>query len=445
MSKKIFRAIWRVALLVFVSTLILTMGVLYNYFSGLLLTQLKTETELTARGVESDGVSYLRSLAPENYRITWISAEGEVIFDSGVAAAGMENHLQREEVQEAVLYGYGESSRYSTTTDLKLLYAAELLPDGTVLRLSISQYSPLRLFLGTLLPVLGIFAAALVLSLLLARRLAGKIVAPLSRLDLNEPIGEEGYEEIEPLLDQLRRQQQQLREDQVALDKTEEIRREFTANVSHELKTPLHTISGYAELIKDGLVRQEDIQPFAGKIYSETYRMTQLVDDIIELSRLDEGAMDTERVACDLAAVAENAVDSLSAVAAEKDITLECIGKSVPMVGVPHLLYEIVYNLCDNAVKYNHPGGRVTVRVENRADQAVVSVRDTGIGIPEEHQDRVFERFYRVDKSHSKDVGGTGLGLSIVKHAAMIHNAALSLESTPGVGTTVTVSFPKTA
>ena len=444
MSKRIFRSVLLVALLVFLTTLMLTVGVLYNYFSDVLMSQLRNETELTARGVENGGVGYLDTLERGDYRITWVGADGTVLYDSSSRSDAMENHLQRQEVREAMEKGYGESVRYSTTTAIKLLYAARRLSDGTVLRMSISQYSPLRLVVGTWQPLLVLFAMAVLLSFVLARWLSGKIVKPLLQMDINEPVPEKGYEEIAPLLQRLRTQQLQLREDQVALNKTEEIRREFTANVSHELKTPLHTISGYAELIKDGLVRQEDIRPFAGKIYSEAYRMTQLVDDIIELSRLDEGAADTERQDCDLAQIAGNAADALSTVATEKNVTLLCLHKSsVPMVGVPQLLYGIVYNLCDNAIKYNHPGGSVTVTVENRGDQVLLRVQDTGIGIPEEHQDRVFERFYRVDKSHSKDMGGTGLGLSIVKHAVFIHGGKIQLESTPGVGTAITVTVPR--
>ncbi|MBQ0037124.1 MAG: PAS domain-containing sensor histidine kinase [Clostridiales bacterium] len=443
MSKRIFHAIWIVALVVFVSMLVFVMGIMYEYTSNMLTTQLKAETDLAAHGVEHEGISYINDLTQTDYRITWIAADGEILYDSKTDTTEMENHLERQEVRDAMAHGSGGSTRYSTTMTTKLLYQAQRLPDGSVVRLAVSQYTALTLFLGLLQPILFIFAAALLISFFLARRISTKIVEPLNNLDFHHLSADEHYKEIAPLINRLNAQQAQLRSDQVELERTEQIRREFTANVSHELKTPLHTISGYAELIKDGLVREEDIKPFAGKIYAETYRMTQLVEDIIELTKLDEGATDGAKTRCDLHAIAQNAVESLFPFAAERDVDLCLCGISTEMNGVPHLLYGIVYNLCDNAIKYNRPGGKVQITVSEDLKHIILTVADNGIGISPEHQSRIFERFYRVDKSHSKEVGGTGLGLSIVKHSAQIHRAAISLRSEIGIGTAITVTFPK--
>ena len=443
MSKRIFRAIWLVALVVFVAMLIFIMGLMYEYTSNMLMTQLKAETDLAAHGVEHEGIGYINDLKQRDYRITWIAADGRVLYDSESDTAEMENHLEREEVSDAIKNGTGTSSRYSTTITTKLLYCAQSLPDGSVVRLSISQYTALTLFMSLLPPLIIVFGAALVMSLVLARRISKRIIKPLNELDLNNPEVDEEYREITPLINRINAQQRQLHRDKLELEKTEQIRREFTANVSHELKTPLHTISGYAELIKDGLVSDEDIAPFAGKIHTEAFRMTRLVEDIIELTKLDEGAKNMQKTLCDLNVIARNAVESLIPVAAEKDINLCLCGISAPIVAIPHLIYGVVYNLCDNAIKYNNVGGEVNVTVTNGAEHSILTVSDNGIGIPADHQSRIFERFYRVDKSHSKEVGGTGLGLSIVKHSAMIHNAELELKSNPGEGTTVTVKFPK--
>lgn len=265
-------------------------------------------------------------------------------------------------------------------------------------------------------------------------------------MNLDEPsqyVGREEYAEIEPLLRRMALQQAQIRQDQDKLEKSSQIRQEFTANVSHELKTPLHAISGYAELMENGMVQQQDIKPFAHKIRQESLRLTALVEDIINLTKLDGGAAGMQRQQVDLYRIAENAVDSIQAAAAEAHVDLTLWGESAFVDGIPPVLYSMIFNLCDNAIKYNHPGGSVKVQVMSYPDDDRVIVSDTGIGIPEESRDRIFERFYRVDKSRSKEVGGTGLGLSIVKHAALIHHAAIVVDSTPGKGSTFTVIFPK--
>ena len=551
MTKRIFRSVCIVAVVVLFASLALVMGVLYDYFSGSQENQLKTQTDLAAQGIEHEGSSYFDGLDSEELRITWIDKKGKVLFDNKTDASSMENHLEREEVRQAVENGYGKSSRYSETLTEKSLYSAKKLSDGSVLRLSVSQYSVLTLFLGMLRPVLIIALLAVVLALLLAYRLSKNIVTPLNKLNLDSPLSNKVYEELSPLLKRMDAQQRQLKhqseelkrkreefetatenmsegliilnekgvilsinraaakmlglsEDSVGKDifsektsvnlkeptqialsgknkeevfalrdgncqllanpgstdgkvtgaallvldvtekeRAEQMRREFTANVSHELKTPLQTISGYAELLANGMVADKDKTAFSEKIYAEAQRMIRLIEDIIKLSNLDEGAVELTRETVDLYATAENTVRSLLPAAKKANVTLSLNGENAEIYGIPQLLTAVVYNLCDNAIKYNKDGGTVFVNVKNNAENIVLSVRDTGIGIPKEQQERIFERFYRVDKSHSKEVGGTGLGLSIVKHAAKLHDAKITLESEVGKGTEITVIFPK--
>lgn len=551
MTKRIFRSVCIVAVVVLFASLALVMGVLYDYFSGSQEDQLKTQTDLAAQGIEHEGSAYFNGLDSEELRITWIDKDGKVLFDNKTDASSMENHLEREEVRQAVENGYGKSSRYSETLTEKSLYSAKKLSDGSVLRLSVSQYSVLTLFLGMLRPVLIIALLAVVLALLLAYRLSKNIVTPLNKLNLDSPLSNKVYEELSPLLKRMDAQQRQLKhqseelkrkreefetatenmsegliilnekgvilsinraaakmlglsEDSVGKDifsektsvnlkeptqialsgknkeevfalrdgncqllanpvstdgkvtgaallvldvtekeRAEQMRREFTANVSHELKTPLQTISGYAELLANGMVADKDKTAFSEKIYAEAQRMIRLIEDIIKLSNLDEGAAELTRETVDLYVTAENTVRSLLPAAKKANVTLSLKGENAEIYGIPQLLTAVVYNLCDNAIKYNKDGGTVFVSVKNNAENIVLSVRDTGIGIPKEQQERIFERFYRVDKSHSKEVGGTGLGLSIVKHAAKLHDAKITLESEVGKGTEITVIFPK--
>ena len=445
MSKKIFNSIWVVALAVLLASLVFIMGITYSYFSDVQEAQLRIETELAAKGTAMDGADYLDGLGEKNYRITWIGRDGTVLYDSQADSAEMENHLEREEVQQALKTGHGESCRYSKTLSEELLYCAELLPDGTVVRLSSVRSTVPMLLLGFAQPIAIVAVLALALSFWLAARLSKKIVEPINALDPDKPsdyIGKEAYTEIEPLLLKMRMQQNEIAKYQAELEKTSQIRQEFTANASHELKTPLHAISGYAELLENGMVKQSDIRPFAGKIRLEAQRMTQLVGDIIDLTQLDGGADGMQWELCDLKSIAENAADSLQSAAAENSVELTVNGESASVRGIPQVLYSIVYNLCDNAIKYNRPDGKVSVSVAKEPSSVRLCVADTGIGISEEHQSRIFERFYRVDKSRSKEVGGTGLGLSIVKHGLMIHHARLELDSAPGKGTTFTIHFP---
>lgn len=551
MTKRIFRSICLAALIVFFATVILIMGVLYEYFSDTTQAQLRMQTNLAAQGVTNEGMEYFRDFEAVGSRITWIDTAGNVLYDSESDSLEMENHLEREEVKDAISKGYGESKRYSATLMESSFYSAQKLDDGTILRLSISQNSILTLFLRMSQPVSIICMIAMVLSIALAIQISKKIVKPINEMNLDEPLSNEGYEELSPFLHRIDSQQKQLRkknaellqkEDELSTiigsmnegmvllnqkgeiismnsaagkildavtdcigsdvfslcrapelqeilrevlhgrrgkrvvqiheesyqvdadpiisenvikgaalfffnvtekEKSEQIRREFTANVSHELKTPLHSISGYAELLKNDMVKEEDRIPFAGKIYDEAGRMIRLVEDIISLSHLDEGAADMEHEDIDFYETAKKAVQSLEQEAASACVTLELSGTAVILSGIPHLLYSMVYNLCDNGIKYNRRHGKVAVTIWEEDVEVVLSVKDTGIGIAPEYQERIFERFYRVDKSHSKRVGGTGLGLSIVKHAARIHNADIEVKSSIGNGTEVIVRFSK--
>lgn len=389
------------ALIAFVIALALIVATMYSYFANVQRQQLRTETEMASLAVNSQQLRYLESLPKGDYRITWISANGQVLYDSEKESAELENHLAREEVKIALIRGYGESQRYSGTMLTRMLYSAQKLQDGSILRLSMPQHTVLKVIWDMGLPIGIILLLVICFSMIISAKETQKA---------NQ-------------------------------EESEAMRREFTANVSHELKTPLHSISGYAELMKNGMVMEQDMGYFADKIYSEAQRMIRLVQDIIVLSRLDEGQENTTRSPVNLYSVAEAAVNSLEHMAEENQVSVELIGQQVVMEGIPQLINSMVYNICENAIKYNRPGGSVVIQVAEFSGHPRISVRDTGIGIPKKDRARIFERFYRVDKSHSKEVGGTGLGLSIVKHAAKLHNAKLEVDSVVGEGTLMVVKF----
>ncbi len=521
---------------------LLFLTVLYEYFTELQFDQLRVQVDLVAQGVEDQGSAYLENLEVSDYRLTWIDADGSVLFDSASDTSTMENHLEREEVQEALTAGYGSSSRYSSTLLTRYLYEAKLLDDGTVMRIGVTQNSLVSLLLGMLLPILIIFVIVLGLSSILASRLSKRIVAPLNELNLDAPLDNEGYDELSPLLRRIDAQQEEIARQSDALcqrrnelevmtsgmtegfvhinqaamrlfgadkscegenilelnrdvtlsalwraatsgshaedivtfanrqynvmaspvlsndavsgvvlllldvtekEQAEQMRREFTANVSHELRTPLHTISGSAELLVNGVVKPEDVPAFANRIYTEAQRMIQLIEDIIRLSHLDEGAEDMTFETVNVYEVAEDVLWSLTEKAESAQVSLTLHGDEAFITGIKHLVCEIIYNICDNAIKYNRAGGSVMLDITDTGEAVQVSIADTGIGSPPEYVDRIFERFYRVDKSHSKEIGGTGLGLSIVKHAAKLHNADITVQSVVDQGTTITVAFPK--
>lgn len=447
MRGKIFRSIWLVLLVTLTTSFGLTTGLLYSHFTNEQLEQLRNETKLVSQAVTLNGRDYFDRLGHTDFRITWITSDGRILYDNEAAAEIMENHLERDEIRDALQNGYGESSRYSSTLFERQLYTAQRLPDNTVLRLSITQTTIWNLFLHALVPFALILLALLLVCFLMASRLSERIVEPLNKLDLDFPLrntNTEEYAEIRPLLVRLDDQHRQLAKDREELEKASMIREQFTANASHELKTPLHVISGYAELLENGMVREEASRRlFAGKIRAESQRMSKLVEDIIDLSQLDGGGSGMGRENADLMRIAVNAAESLESAASGAGVTITVEGDNAVIYGIPQVLYSLIYNLCSNGIHYSNKGGRVLIKIRDFPDRAELSVTDNGIGIPAKDLDRIFERFYRVDKSRSKEVGGTGLGLSIVKHAAMVHNARVLVSSKLGKGSVFTVVFPK--
>lgn len=443
MRKRIFRSICSVTFLVLIISLLFVTESTYRYFSEVQEQHIRNQLELVSAGVELVGEKYFSSFKLEKIRVTWISEDGTVLFDNEKSATEMENHMERPEIREAKEFGYGESSRYSSTLLEKQTYCAKKISNNSVIRISDSQSNVLTLLMSLSRPICLVILVIIILAFLAARNLSRKIVEPINTIDLNHPSESEIYEELTPLLTRLTLQQNQLKNDRAELEKTEQIRQEFTANVSHEMKTPLHVISGYAELMKNGLVAEQDIQPFAEKIFDESNRLATLVGDVIDLSRLDSCVPELESERTDLYRIAENVIESLEDFAEEKNVQIRLKGSIAEMNGIPNLLHSIIFNLCDNAIRYNREGGIVDVTVEDKDNNVILTVSDTGIGISEEHLERIFERFYRVDKSHSREVGGTGLGLSIVKHAVALHNGKITVDSIPDQGTVIMIVFPK--
>ena len=549
MTAKIFRNAFLIGFTVLLACILLFFFIMYSNYQAQAFDNLAIEAEHISEGMQiCGGESYL-SAVQSGERITWIEADGSVLYDNMADSSTMENHLQRPEVAEAFETGSGRSDRYSSTILEKNNYYALLLKDGTVLRVAGKQTSLAAMALMLVQPSLWIVVLVLVLCGLLAMRLARQIVRPINAINPDNPNATPTYPELQPLITRLQEQNRTIRTqlselstrqrefdaitenmregflivdnkcsilssnrsalrllgiddaqkpenlhqavcsgklldlvdnalagtrgdeeitvgggtwqlfanpvitaghvtgaiiifmDVTEREQREALRREFSANVSHELKTPLTSITGFAELMKEGMVPKEKMQEFSGDIYRESRRLIDLVDDIIQLSRLDEGTANFSKSPVDLYTLSGQVIESLRPVAQKQDITLTLSGQHAVIEGVEQLLQEMVYNLCDNAIKYNVPGGSVTVNVWRNGQHPCVSVSDTGIGIPQADQERIFERFYRVDKSHSKAVGGTGLGLSIVKHAAQYHGAQLELSSAPGRGTSVTVTF----
>ncbi len=443
MNKKIFRSSFLTAFLVLAAAIIMIMGILFDLFGRQILREVESEARYISQAVENEGVSYLSGLTEIDRRITLVAPDGTVVFDNQADAASLDNHGDREEIREAMETGTGTSARYSKTLTEKTLYYAVKLSDGSILRVSTNQYSAVAVILVLLRPIILILVAALILTAILSAKVSRSIVKPINGLDLENPEGNETYEELTPLLRKISEQKRTISSQIDELSKRDEMRREFTANVSHELKTPLTSISGFAELMKNGDVPRDVAADFAKSIYDEAQRLISLVNDIIELSELDEKSVPREKEPVDLYELSGEVIGRLKNQAAKKNVSLNLMGGSTEIVGVRKILDEMIYNLCDNAIKYNKENGTVDVIVNDADKKAYLTVRDTGIGIPAEHRSRVFERFYRVDKSRSKQVGGTGLGLAIVKHGAIYHGAEISLESAEGKGTSVTVTFDK--
>ncbi|MER2150595.1 MAG: ATP-binding protein [Candidatus Limivicinus sp.] len=436
MRRTIFRSTFLLGVLVLLLCATLFFALQYRQIMDETYLALKQEAVYAENGLRLSGQHYLETLGEIN-RITWITADGEVLYDSEFSLP-IPNQLHCAEVAAAAASGEGQGIRRSESSGNETMYYARLCDDGTILRLS-RPMSAVRYALVSVSPILWVLVLVLMISALLSFRTARQIVRPINELDLDN-LDVVPYPELTPLLRRIREQKETILEQST---EQERLRREFSANVSHELKTPLTSISGFAELMVKGDVPPDMVKEFSSDIYRESQRMITLVDDIIRLSRLDEGELDFQREDVDLYELASDTLDSLRSAAEQRDVRVELRGEPAVVSGVWQLLSEAVFNLCENAIKYNRPGGSVIVEVGKGADgEAVFSVTDTGIGIPEEHQDRVFERFYRVDKSHSKAIGGTGLGLSIVKHVAQFHHADLKLESSPDAGTRITMIFP---
>ena len=552
MRKKIFKNMCLLALVTILLSSLLVTVVYYVSSDSRMKTEVREEARFLRGAVELSGEEYLETVESTPNRITLIDADGTVLFDNQADSSTMENHANRQEIQQASVSGAGEVTRMSDTLSEQTFYYAVKLQNGQILRISAQTDTVFAAVLDVLPWIIGVAVLVAVITVIFSNFLTKKIVAPINQLDLDHPADNEIYDELSPLLGKINRQNeviaQQMRslkekqeeftsitenmsegflvldsntdilsyntsalrllgadaapaeshESALALNRSagfrsavdaalsgtrseqlvrqggrccqvmanpvlrdgevegavvvilditereerENLRREFTANVSHELKTPLTSISGFAEIIQNGIVKPEDIPRFAGNIYVESQRLISLVDDILNLSRLDEADVQLEREEFDLSELARDVANRLKPAAKKNGVVITTFGDKSMINGVKSIVDEMVYNLVDNAVKYNKHNGRVTVAVEKLPEGTSLMVSDTGIGIPQADMDRVFERFYRVDKSHSKEIGGTGLGLSIVKHGAAFHNAKVSLQSTEGEGTTVRLLFP---
>ena len=552
MSARIFRNIVLTALISVLLTAGIIMISMYTVYEERISSDLKLEAGYIRHALEltENDTEYLKGLGTEN-RITLIDAEGTVLFDNRASHAQMENHSGRPEIIAALEQGYGMSTRNSDTVSQVTIYYAEKTTDGTIIRIASTRSSVLGAFIKVLPLMIALLQCMIVASILIARKTAQRIVAPINALNLDQPLENETYDELAPLLTRMNQQKEQLyahvdqlekaryelatlmenmREGFLLIDKNEtvlsmnqsaghifgleasgcicqnllfvypdaelqrlvlaslrgeegslalkcngkhyliylspvskgeeiqgtvmlvldvterfaaeESRREFTANVSHELKTPLASISGAAEIIRDGIAQQQDIPHFAGMICKEASRMITLVNDILELSQLDEQKSLGPKETVELMPMLEELIADFALSAQKKNQKVELIGENAEIQGYPTLLREMAFNLIDNAMKYTPEGGKISVSVEHTADGVCLQVADNGIGIPAQHQAHVFERFYRVDKSRSRATGGTGLGLAIVKHVAQVHNATIALHSKENAGTTMSIIFP---
>lgn len=437
---KLKKKIQNSMILVVLTSLILTYGtmifVVYYQTMEILKDEIQQEADYIEAAVCISGVSYLEDMdaVRENTRVTLIDASGEVLYDSGKQEEHLENHLDRPEIQEALKSGSGQDVRRSETLDQDMFYYAVRLDNGTVLRVSKNMETVFSTAMS-ILPMMGVVACCMVIfALLLAKWQTAKLIYPINHLNLAEPLENDMYEELTPLLQSIDKQNRE--KDAVA-----NMRKEFSANVSHELKTPLTSISGYAEIMKDGLVRPEDMKTFSERIYNEASRLITLVEDIMKLSKLDEGAVELEKEEVDFYMLTREICSRLAPQTEKRHVRVEVTGEPVHYLGVRQVLDEMLYNMIENAIKYNKEGGLVSVWVGNTLQGIKIIVRDTGIGIPKEEQERIFERFYRVDKSHSKATGGTGLGLSIVKHGALMHGAKIDVDSEVNKGTKMELIF----
>ncbi len=438
---KLRNKIQKSMILVIVTTLLIAYGmttvVVYRQNVSVMEREIRQEAQYIKAGLRDAGEGYLDEAASvqKETRLTLIGQDGQVLYDSEhTDEATLENHKNRPEVRQAVNLGEGQDVRRSDTLEQEMFYYALRLDDGTILRVARSMDSVLRTALEVLPGMTIIAGIMLAFALALSRWQVRRLIRPINELKLDDPLENEIYEEITPLLRRIDEQNKE--KDAIA-----NMRKEFSANVSHELKTPLTSISGYAEIMKNGMVRPEDMKKFSERIYNEASRLITLVEDIIKLSKLDEGEIEVEKEDVDLYEMTREIVSRLAPQAQARKVRVEVTGESVIYHGIRQVLDEMIYNICENAIKYNKEGGSLSVWVGATLKGKKVIVTDTGIGIPKDQQERIFERFYRVDKSHSKETGGTGLGLSIVKHGAMIHDAQIHVESEVGKGTKMEITF----
>ena len=434
------RKIQRSMILVIAATLLVSMALLtfvvYRQNVGLMEEEARQEAGYICAAIEASGSAYLEEMdaQQEETRVTWIGSDGDVLYDSSEGQEDMENHADRPEVREAFQSGAGQDIRESDTLGRQMFYYAQRLSDGSVLRVSKTISSALGSALR-ILPGMAVIAVLMVgLAWMLSKWQVSKLIEPINKLNLEHPLENDVYEELTPLLESMDKQNKE--KEAIA-----NMRKDFSANVSHELKTPLTSISGYAEIMMNGLVRPEDVRGFSERIYNEASRLIVLIEDIIRLSKLDEGGGEVEKEEVDLYALTREVCSRLAHKAEKHSVHVEVSGEPVSILGIRQVLNEMIYNICENAIKYNKPGGKVDVWVGSTLKGVKVIVTDTGIGIPEDQQERIFERFYRVDKSHSKETGGTGLGLSIVKHGAILHNASIHVDSSLGKGTRMELTF----
>ena len=442
MKQRILNHVGIMVVLSVILTFIAASAVMYGKYNHYMKQDVRNEAEYIRYAVENTGKEYLNKTTGDltTSRITLAKPDGTILYDSEKDASDLENHKDRPEIIEAKKEGTGEVVRFSQTLSKQTFYYAVKLNDGNILRVAKTTDSVLSTMLSSFTLLGLLLIAILVLAFFVVEKQTRRLIAPINELDLEHPLEHVAYEELRPLLNRVDEQNVQIAKQVEELKQAEMVRREFSANVSHELKTPLMSISGYAEIMRDGLVQPQDVPEFAGRIYDEASRLTSLVQDIIEISKLDESKnMPFEDV--DLYEMTQDICQTLMLPAKKKRVTVLMEGKSVSIQGVRHVLYEMLYNLVDNAIKYNKEGGYVKVLLAREKDGVRWSVEDNGIGIAKEEQERIFERFYRVDKSHSRKTGGTGLGLSIVKHGAALHHAKIVLNSEPGKGTKIVLRF----
>ena len=416
MRHKIFGNIFVGVMAVFLVCMFVIMYAMHGFFARQSMAELETTAKVLASAVQKNGIYFLENVDTEDFQVVYISYDGTVLFDNQNDKWGKQK-----------------------------ISHVENIADGSALYVSGEKYTAASIIISLRYQLLAIFVMAVMLSVILAVKVSKSVIKPINEINIENPDNETVYNEIRPLVDRINAQNRQIKKQMDELKKEHEkqnkLRREFTANVSHELKTPLTSISGYAEIMRNGFAKPEDISRFSGIIYDETQRLIALVGDIINLSKLEEKEVYQDKEEIDLLAMSKNVVSRLASVASKRGIDFQVEGTNEKIMGVESIIDEIIYNLCDNAIKYNKENGLVMINVQNADGIAELTVTDTGIGIPKDELDRVFERFYRVDKSHSKEIGGTGLGLSIVKHGVFYHGGEISIKSELNNGTSIKIRF----